>query len=82
MGTLNASFKNNTDASHYWNVVDSGIDPNVPKVVFQDYLDPGAATDWIALYTDGSYAKVLYQRAGGPQQVVDDVTNNSVVSME
>jgi hypothetical protein len=80
--SMQVTFTNNTDSSHGWTIVDVGIDPNAPKQIFNDYLDAGASTGALTVYSDGSYAHVAYQRAGGSVQDVPDITDGTNVSME
>jgi hypothetical protein len=82
MATMQVTFTNGTDSSRAWAIWDTGIDPNVPKQVFADYLAAGASTDGLTLYSDGSYGQAAYQRSDGPVQNVPDVSDGSTVSME
>jgi hypothetical protein len=83
MPTINASFRNDYSQSRLWTIVDTARDPNSPPVLFNDYLDPGASTAALALYSaDGVYGQVTYQRSDGAPTVADSITDGSVVSME
>lgn len=82
MATMQVTFTNGTDSSRAWVIWDTGIDPNAPKQLFADYLDAGASTDALSLYSDGTYGQAAYQRSDGPLQNVSDVTDGSNVSME
>ena len=81
MADIWATFENGYGESRRYVIVDQGRDPNSPPVIFDGYLDPDAKTDWLALYADGSYGRVVYQRSDGGQQVVDSITNESNVRM-
>jgi hypothetical protein len=83
MATINAIFRNDFSDSRHWTIVDTARDPNSPPVLFDDYLDPGAATAALALYSgDGVYGQVTYQRSDGAPTVADSITDGSVVGME
>jgi hypothetical protein len=82
MGSIQVTFTNNTDNSRAWAIWDTGIDPNAPKQIFSDYLDAGASTASLTLYSDGSYGQAAYQRSDGPLQNASDVTDGSNVEME
>lgn len=83
MPDISASFRNDYSESRHYSVVDTGRDPNSPPVIFDGYLEPGQITQSVAVYSeDGVYGKISYQRSDGAVTVVDDVTDNSVVSME
>ena len=83
MANISASFKNDYGDSRRWVIVDTGRDPNSPPTLFDDYLDPGAATPSLQLYSaDGTYGQVTYQRSDGAATVADDITDGTTVSME
>lgn len=83
MPNISASFSNDYGESRSWVIVDSGRDPNNPPVIFNDYLDPGQATQSLQLYsTDGIYGQVTYQRSDGAPTVADNITDGATVSME
>jgi hypothetical protein len=83
MPQIQATFTNDTDASHLWLIVDVGIDPNAPKQLFNDYLDAGASTAPLPLNSeDGIYGHAAYTSAGG--QILDcpDLTDGTNVQMK
>ncbi len=83
MPTINATFSNDYGQSRRWTILDTARDPNSPPVLFDDYLDPGATTAPLALYSgDGIYGQVLYQRRDGAPTTAASITDGSVVSME
>jgi len=65
LATISATFTNNSGSSRKWVILDIGRDPNAPPVLFDDYLDPGQATQALSLYSDIDGAKALYQRSDG-----------------
>jgi hypothetical protein len=82
MPSINATFCNNYGESRAWVIKDYACDPNVPKIIYNDYLDAGACTDSQSLCSnDGSSGRISYQRSDGPEQMVD-VSNGDQVQME
>ena len=81
MATIQVTFTNGTSESHACTIVDVGIDPNVPKQLFNDYLDAGASTVQ-TLYSDGSYGHASYQLSGHAVQDVPSLSDGTDVSME
>ncbi len=82
MANISATFVNNYSDSRQWAIWDTGIDPNSPKLLFNDYLAAGASTQQSLYSADGIYGSAQYQRSDGPVQVVDNITDQSQVSME
>lgn len=82
MAEISATFTNNYGESRQWAIWDTGIDPNSPKLLFNDYLAPGASTAQNLYSADGIYGSARYQRSDGAAQVVDSITDGSQVSME
>ena len=82
MATMQVTFTNNTSESHACSIVDVGIDPNVPRQLFSDYLDAGASTNPLELYSDGTYGHAAYQLSSHAVQDVPDITEGTNVAME
>jgi hypothetical protein len=82
MATMQVTFTNNNSESHACLISDVGIDPNVPKQLFSGYLDAGASTDQLTLYSDGTYGHAAYQLSGHAIQDVPDITDGTNVAME
>ncbi len=81
MPNISATFVNNYGDSRQWAIWDTGIDPNSPKLLFNDYLAPDASTQ-LSLYSgDGIYGSAQYQRSDGAPTLVDNITDQSQVSM-
>jgi len=82
MTFVSATFTNNYSASRFWTISDTGIDPNHPKVIFNDYLDVNDSTPVLQLRKDygGTQGHAQYQRSDGQVTAVD-VTDGSVVGM-
>jgi hypothetical protein len=80
MSTISATFQNNTDGRFLFVVQDLGSTP--PQTLFNDFLNPNDSTPPLSLFSsDGIFGKAQYQRAGGPIQIVDDITEGTVVPM-
>ena len=83
MADISATFSNDYGESRRFVIVDIGRDPNNPPGIFDGYLEPGQSTQSLTLYSaDGIYGKVSYQRSDGAITVVDNISDNSAVSME
>ncbi len=83
MAQINATFKSSYSDSRAWVIKDYGIDPNSPRIIFNDYLGPGDVTAPLSLYSiDGVYGQASYQRSDGAEQMVDSITDGSEISME
>jgi hypothetical protein len=82
MADINATFRNDYSESRRFVIVDTARDLNSPPVIFDGYLEPGQSTAALTLYSaDEIYGKVSYQRSDGAVTIVDNITDNSVVSM-
>jgi hypothetical protein len=81
MANITATFVNGYGDSRQWAIWDTGIDPNSPKLLFNDYLAPGDSTQQSLYSADGIYGSARYQRSDGAPQVVDSITDQSQVSM-
>jgi hypothetical protein len=81
MPDISATFRNDYGASRRFVIIDTGRDPNSPPVIFDGYLEPGQSTA-LTLYSDGWHGNVSYQRSDGAVNIVDNITDGSVVSME
>jgi hypothetical protein len=82
MAFITAKFQNNYSASRKWTIWDTGIDPNAPLVIFDDYLDVDALTPPLQLHQDegGTQGHARYQRSDGALTVVD-VSDGDTVPM-
>lgn len=82
MAEIHVSFSNRFGESRMWTIWDTGRDPNVPPVVFNDYLGAHESTDPIALYSeDGAYGKARYQRSDSAPTNIE-VADAANVDME
>lgn len=83
MATITATFKNDYGESRKWTILDVGIDPVTPKLLFQDYLDKDQPTPALQLHQDdgGIQGHAQYQRSDGSPTNVD-VSDGDVVSMD
>jgi hypothetical protein len=83
MPDISATFRNDYSESRHFVIVDTGRDPNSPPGIFDGYLEPGQSTESLTVYSaDGTWGKVTYQRSDGAPTVVDNITDQAVVSME
>ena len=79
MPNITASFKNNYGQSRRWVIADLGRDPNIPPVLFNDYLEPDEKTPELILYSsDGLYGQAQYQRSDGTSYIVNISDHDSV----
>ena len=80
MAFISATFQNNFGASRKWTIWDTGIDPNAPSVIFNDYLDVNASTPSLQLHQDdgGADGHAQYQRSDGPLTSVDVSAGDTV----
>ena len=82
MADINVSFSNRFGESRLWTIWDTGRDPNVPPVIFNDYLGAHESTNPLPLYSeDGSYGKARYQRSDGAAYNIE-VADGAFVDME
>ena len=83
MATVSIKFENDFGDSRKWAIWDTGIDPNAPRLLFDDYLDGGASAGPFALHQDdgGVQGHARYQRSDGPATNID-VSDGDVVSMQ
>jgi hypothetical protein len=83
MAEVHVSFSNRFGESRFWNIWDTGRDPNVPKPIFADYLGAHESTDPLPLYAeDGAdYGNARYQRSDGQATNVE-VRDGAFVDME
>ncbi len=82
MAEIHVSFSNRFGESRLWTIWDVGRDPNVPPVVFSNYLGAHESTDPLPLYSDdGAYGKAWYQRSDGPVMHIE-VADGAFVDME
>jgi hypothetical protein len=81
MGDISVMFHNNYGESRHFMIWDMGRDPNSPPLIFDGYLDKDQKTDWLTVYADGAWGKVLYQRSDGAATNVD-VSNGDDVAMD
>jgi hypothetical protein len=80
---INVTFTNDYGESRHYGIWDLGRDPNSPPQIFDGYLDIHQSTNPLAVHsTDFGETRVMYQRSDGPQQVVDNLSDGSNVSME
>jgi hypothetical protein len=80
MSMISATFQNTTDGRSKFLIQDLGTTP--PQTLFDNFLSPDESTPGLSLFSpDGIFAKAQYTRAGGATQVVDDITDGSVVPM-
>lgn len=83
MPEISATFSNSYGESRRWVIADIARDPNSPPILFDGYLEPDQSTQALALYSsDGIYGKVQYARSDGAWTIADNITDQSVVSME
>jgi hypothetical protein len=78
---MTVTFQNNYGASRKWTIWDTGIDPNAPAIIFNNYLDVNAVTGPLTVYDLGAgQGKAQYQRSDGPLFAID-VSDGSTVPM-
>jgi hypothetical protein len=83
MADVNATFCNNYSESRLYVIYDIKRDPNAPLEIFRGYLEPNQCTNTLSLYTgDDLWGEALYMRSDGAQNVVDNITDGTTVSME
>jgi hypothetical protein len=79
---INADFENTYGENRHFVILDTGIDPNSPRQVFSNYLEPGGRTGNLQLWaSDEIYGRALYQRSDGAPTVADNITEGTVVRM-
>lgn len=81
MADIQVAFFNKFGASRMWTIWDYGSDPNVPPIIFQDYLGADESTGPLTLHSDdGSSGSAKFQRSdSGP--VVTIVYDGGTVDM-
>jgi len=79
--SISANFQNHYSETRRHVIYDTA-DQNAPVEIFSANLEKDGETGMLSLSTyDGSYGRVLYQRSDGPQQIVDNISDQSTVSM-
>lgn len=82
MAVISAKFVNTYGSSRKWTIWDTGIDPNDPKIVFDDYLDVNQETPALELHDIGAgHGQVQYKRSDGNLIVGVEVSDGEIKSI-
>jgi hypothetical protein len=80
MPDIQVTFRNGFGESRKWTIWDNGADPNVPPVLFDDYLGANETT-LLALHSDDGTSGSAKFRRSDSGLVVMNVADGSTVDM-
>jgi hypothetical protein len=78
---ISVEFISGYSESRQWMIWDTKIDPNNPKLVWNDYLGPDESTGPLQIYDDGWGGEIAYQRSDGARTTGNTVRDGDKFRM-